>query len=47
MTWEQNIVLVTTLDYRDARLAYAHEAFKRGWSLTELEAQIDADLRGR
>ena len=47
LPWGQNIALLTKLDDRDARLWYAHEAIKHGWSRNVLQAQIMSDLRGR
>ncbi len=47
LPWGQNIALLAKLDDRDARLWYAQEAIKNGWSRKVLEAQIASDLRGR
>jgi hypothetical protein len=46
LTWAHNIALLTKLDDREARLSYAHEAIRQGWSPTELETQIEAN-RGK
>jgi predicted nuclease of restriction endonuclease-like (RecB) superfamily len=47
LPWGQNIVLLTKLGERDARLWYAQKAIEHGWSRKVLEAQIASDLRGR
>jgi predicted nuclease of restriction endonuclease-like (RecB) superfamily len=47
LPWGQNIALLTKLDERDARLWYAREAIKHGWSRKVLEAQIASRLRDR
>ena len=47
LPWGQNIVLLTKLGERDARLWYAQRAIENGWSRKVLEAQIASDLRGR
>jgi predicted nuclease of restriction endonuclease-like (RecB) superfamily len=47
LPWGQNIALLTKLDDRDARLWYARETLKHGWSRKVLEAQIASGLRGR
>jgi predicted nuclease of restriction endonuclease-like (RecB) superfamily len=47
LPWGQNIVLLSKLDSRQARLWYAREAVRHGWSRKVLSAQIATDLRGR
>ncbi len=47
LPWGQNIVLLTKLAERDARVWYAQKAIEQGWSRKVLEAQIASDLRGR
>jgi predicted nuclease of restriction endonuclease-like (RecB) superfamily len=47
LPWGQNIVLLTKLDDREARLWYATNAVQHGWSRAVLTAQIASDLRGR
>jgi predicted nuclease of restriction endonuclease-like (RecB) superfamily len=47
LPWGHNIVLLTKLDNRDARLWYAQQAIEHGWSRKVLEAQIITRLRDR
>jgi predicted nuclease of restriction endonuclease-like (RecB) superfamily len=47
LPWGHNIVLLTKLRDRSARLWYAQQAIERGWSRKVLEAQIVTRLRDR